>query len=245
MIAKLNRIAFITDLHLVLEGLANQIDTKANFLKLARSIGEWDIDHIICGGDLSFKEPRLEDVLFVKDILDQSKISYDVIRGNHDSSEDFQAVFGYQIEGQEIYFERIIAGRQCIFLDTKQGSISDRQCDWLQTVIEKDLNPLIFMHYPPVETGIRFMDTKHEFKDKEKVLDILSSAKKTLDIFCGHCHAERFIQYRNLNIHITPSAIMQVDERSEDFKIYHKFVGYRIIEYDNESNIRTFVKYLF
>lgn len=241
----MNRIAFITDLHLVQDRLANQIDTKSNFLKIAETLESWKLDHIVCGGDLSYKEPYLKDAIFVKAILEKIGVSYDVICGNHDTAEDLASTFGYPIQQNEIYFHKVIGGRPCIFLDSNRGSISDQQCTWLKAKLKQSVSPLIFMHYPPFETGISFMDNNHQFKDKDKLLDILFSYEKTLSIFCGHCHAERLIQYKNLDVHITPSCFMQFDARAKDFQIYHKYPGYRIIEYDQGEILRTFINYLF
>jgi Icc-related predicted phosphoesterase len=241
----LNRIAFITDLHIDQKNLAYGKDTVKNLKDLVISLQGWDLDHIVCGGDISLKEPRISDCKFLKENLDPTEVPYDVIKGNHDDSDDISDVFNYINRDGEIYYDKVIGGKHCIFLDTNQGSISDEQCEWLGQKLKLKDTPFIFMHYPPIETGILFMDHRHQFRDQTKVLDILSATDKTLHIFCGHCHAERFIQTANLNIHITPSAIQQIDERFQEYTPYHNHVGYRIIEFDNGGFLRTFVKYLF
>ncbi|WP_235298983.1 metallophosphoesterase family protein [Portibacter marinus] len=240
----MNRVAIITDLHIKQNGLAYRTDTENNFYDLVAELKGWELDHIICAGDLSAKEALREDCIMVKTELDDLGVPYDVIRGNHDNALDISEVFGYEMQGGEVYFTKRVGDRSYIFLDTNEGTISDQQCEWLELQLQKPEEPFIVMHYPPMDSGIAYIDAKHEFKEPEKLLDILTGVGKRLNIFCGHCHSERLIQYKNLSVFITPSCIAQVDERDTNFKMYHDYVGYRIIE-DNGRSLRTFVKYLF
>ena len=240
----LYRVAIITDLHIKQGQFVNGVNTEQNFYDLVEELKSWNLDHVICAGDLSAKKPFREDCELVKSKLEELKVPYDIICGNHDDPRHISAVFNYDLNDGEVYYTRRIGESNYIFLDTNQGSISDKQCQWLSEELSRNINPYIVMHYPPLDSGIVYIDAKHEFKDTDKILRILTDYKKRINVFCGHCHSERLLQYKNLNVFITPSSIAQVDERDTNFKMYHDYVGYRIIEERNQS-MRTFVKYLF
>lgn len=245
----MTRIAIITDLHLRIGEKFNEIDTVQNFHNVISDIRKWEVDHIIVTGDISAREPRKEDCDLLKTTLDNEKVPYDIIVGNHDDSEIMRGVFypDYIFKGseKELYYKKRIGERTFIFLDSKKGSVSESQLLWLEkTLVECDDLPFIFIHYPPLSTRIPFMEKYHFFKDEESIQKILRKFDFPIHIFSGHHHVEKLVQEDNLTLHVTPSCIQQLDQQSLEFKNDHFIPGYRIVDYDSFS-VRSTVRYLF
>lgn len=244
------RIALIADIHLKIGEKINDVDTQSNLHNVLAQIKRWKVDHIIIAGDLSAKEPYIGDCHYVAKEIGKLAIPFSIIRGNHDESDHISKAFElthyYNKNSQELYYEKSIGERPFLFLDTKRGTISSEQMDWLKDKLDKseEINPVIIMHYPPVKVSVPYMDRNHSFDDSAKFLNLLEAYKQPINIFCGHAHVEKSIQFRNLNIFITPSLLTQIDQQSETFKVDHKHIAFRSIEIEGD-NLWTSVHYLF
>lgn len=243
------RVVVITDLHIKLDQLAADVDTKANFIKMLKAVSRINMDHLLITGDLCFQLPEMAVYSFVKDHLSQLEFPYSIITGNHDDPEMIVKTFGYedwyQKSEAEIYYVKLIKERPFIFLDTKKGSVSLEQLDWLENQLQifRGANPIIIMHYPPLLSGVPHMDDHYYLQNRNEVLDILYGYEAPVKIFTGHYHVEKTITSKNITQFITPSCFVQIDQHHSEFVPDHHIIGYRIIDFDKEA-IQTGVHYL-
>jgi Icc protein len=238
-------IAFITDLHLPSLGeKARGVDTYHHFHMVLDDLRGFPINHIIIGGDLSFKAPESAVNEYVKFHLQQLEIPYDILPGNHDSIEQLRSSFKYPAGLQkELYYVKQIQGEKIIFLDSSQKKLGQDQLSFLES--ELISNPEIrhiMVHHPIIKAHVPYMDNHHALEDMEEIQEVLHKFNHLFHIFSGHYHVEKTICHKNIIQHITPSLFIQINQESEEFKIEHKVPGYRVIEMVGES-LYTGIKY--
>ena len=241
------RIVQITDLHVGQEGQDTQgVDVRANFLKIRDVIQSLNPDHVVVSGDLCFTDGEKPVYNWIKPHLDELNIPYDIISGNHDDSVLLAQAFGLEdlLINKELYFHKKLGNKEVLFLDTSIGSVSDEQLKWLKDKLNHlQQDVIIFMHHPPVNAGVPFMDANHSLKNKKAVQNVLFSHPYHVTIFSGHYHVEKTIRKKNVVVHITPSCFFQIDQHSEAFKVDHHRIGLREIFYE-DGIIMSTVRYL-
>ena len=245
------RILQITDLHVSGQNQLpkGNVDTRKNLIDVLGRISEEGFDLVVLSGDICLDDPQPEIYTWVKEQfsthIDRSKLR--VIAGNHDDSLMMKNLMELPQSSvlDEVFFREDVAGYPTFFLDTAKDYGSDKQKGWLK----KELNAvtahtvLIFMHHPPVISGVPYMDQNHALKDRDDFRQIFTSfPQHTFQIFCGHYHCERTVVYENMHVSITPSCYVQIDSRFDKFVPEHYVPGYRIIEL-KDDHIETFVKY--
>jgi 3',5'-cyclic-AMP phosphodiesterase len=243
-------IAQITDLHLVHENeKAYGVNVRKNFESILNSIKKEieQIDHLVITGDICFQAGETSIYEWVKSKLDDLGISYSVIPGNHDDVDIMKRVFKLpdnQSNNKEIYYRKHFEGFDGIFLDTSKEYLSDVQIDWLiDELKDKETQFLVFMHHPPIKAGIQFMDKHHSLQNAERFQKLIASREDHIHVFCGHYHAEKEILEENFSVFITPSAIYQFDQSSEEFLVGSYSVGWRKITCTAKT-VNTQVSYL-
>ena len=241
------RIVQVTDLHVGLEGEDTYgIDVRANFLKVKDAILQMRPDHIVVSGDLCFDTGDKSVYIWIKQHLDELKIPYDIISGNHDDPVMLAEIFGLNhcLHNKQLYFAKTIGGYPFLFLDTTSGHLSKEQLDWLQSELEQHQREIvIFMHHPPLMAGVPFMDGKHALKNQTEVQEILYQHPYPISIFTGHYHVEKNIRHGNTVVHITPSCFFQINQKEPEFKVDHYRIGFREITFENGTIMDT-VRYL-
>ena len=240
------KIIQITDLHIDKEGeYPFDIDVRKNFKRMLRAARQQKADHLVISGDLCYDVGDVKIYEWVRDQLDLTRIPYDVIGGNHDDSMLMAEVFGLQhlITDDELYFAKKLGKATCLFLDSTKGFHSENQLKWLDRQLKNgNENFIIFTHHPPVKAGVLFMDKKYPLQNIPEIQEVLFGYRGFVNIFCGHYHVEKSIQRDNILVQITPSTFYQLDQNSEDFKVDHHSIAYRLIEISNQS-LKTSVKY--
>lgn len=241
------RIVQITDLHVGHEGQDTQgVDVRANFLKVRDAVQSLNPDHLVISGDLCFTNGEKPVYNWIKPHLDDLKIPYDIISGNHDDSVILAQAFGLEglLNNKELYFHKRLGNKEVLFMDTSIGVVSEVQLTWLKDKLDNlNQDVVIFMHHPPLFAGVPFMDINHSLRNKEAVQEILFDYKHCITIFTGHYHVEKTICKKNVVVHITPSCFFQIDQYSESFKVDHHRIGLREIFYE-DGTIMSTVRYL-
>lgn len=247
----IERIALITDLHISLEEkYPFEIDTLYNFHKVINSIDNKVYCHIIVAGDLCFRKVDSEVYKRVFLTLNGTGIPFSVVPGNHDNSEAMAKVFGLNTRVNEIYYKKIICGKEFLFLDTSRGEMSERQWDWFEQEIMRfknsDSNIFIVMHHPPMYGDSPHMDNAFGFKQIDVFKKIIReySNKNKIYVFCGHYHIERYLSFENIHVFITPSLFVQIDPKSEKFNILTKRIAFREISFGQDGYLNTSVFYI-
>lgn len=178
----MNRIAFITDLHLLEKSVEKKgVDTVQNGKTVLNDVKAKGISRIILGGDLGEKEAL--EMLF----NDLQSFEFEYILGNHDSIKNYRE-FDPRTEGKaELFFTSEINGHDCIFLDTSSYKLSKEQQGFLEEWLVGAVNPVIFIHHPVLNIGT-WMDRQHPLKNREKVEEIINAEGKKVTLICGHYH---------------------------------------------------------
>ena len=223
----------ITDLHIGFENEdTNGVDVRNNFLRTLEVISNEQLDALIITGDLCYRAPEIEIYKWIKIQLDTTNIPYYLIPGNHDDAEMMREVFGLEnIKNKELYYYKKFGDWDVLFLDTCPATMSHHQYNWLEKELDKlKSNAIIFMHHPPIDMEVPFMDNKHFFKEQKKFQTLLSIYPFTFEIFCGHYHVDKQKQLHNLNVHICPSLFFQIKDDRPEFEVDHYRIGYNKIE---------------
>ncbi|GJL72112.1 MAG: 3',5'-cyclic adenosine monophosphate phosphodiesterase CpdA [Nitrosomonas sp.] len=241
------KIAQITDLHIGWEGEETYgVDVRQNFLSVLADLQTHKPDHLVVTGDLCYLDGRAGIYQWIKEKLDDTGLSYEVLSGNHDDPKILAEVFGLQsdLKDGELFYSRNWEDHHIIFLDTTTGVVSDAQLVWLEDQVAKlSGTALVFMHHPPLLAGVQFMDRNHPLHNGSAVRDILNSYGDIVHIFTGHYHAARSIQEKRLCVNITPACYFQINPFADDFAVDHYRIGYRWIEWTGEQ-FRHSVRYL-
>lgn len=185
-------IAQISDLHIKAPGALayNHVDTAA---ALKRCIAELNRfaptpDVVVISGDLC-DTPTKDEYDHLKSLLAPLTIPFIGIPGNHDDRAMMRAAFpefGYtQVDGA-LNVKRSVGELDVLLLDSSvpgkpNGELTDATLAWLDAMLsESPARPaLVFLHHPPVVTGIRHMDVQN-----------LSNAGGLAEILCRHENAQ-------------------------------------------------------
>ena len=231
------RIVQITDLHVGREGEETYgVDVRANFRKILQAARQWRPEYLVLSGDLCYRDGDVEIYHWIREQLDELGIPYEVMSGNHDDPVLLAQAFEREdlLKDSELYFARQVASRTIIFLDTTTGLVSGQQQGWLREQLQQlEQEAMIFMHHPPLEAGVPFMDSKHALRNRSEVQAILLAHPFNVHIFSGHYHVEKAVRKQNLLVHITPSCFFQIGQHSEQFQVDHYRIGLRAINWEN------------
>ena len=239
------RIIQLTDLHLPPLGSATQlgIDCRRNFLDMLPRAVALKPDLIVLSGDLCYDVPDMDTFIWVREKMDALNLPYAVIAGNHDDSTLLGTAFDLTVQQKEVYFLRHTGLQPVLFLDTALATISDVQLAWLKDQMAVLEGPVvIFMHHPPVLTGMPFMDNNWPFRRSEDLMAVLTQHSAPVYVFCGHNHTERVIHAGNVTAHITPSTYYQLDSENPQPAVEHTRIALRKIDLEN-SRLYTAVQY--
>ncbi|MBR2094706.1 MAG: metallophosphoesterase [Fibrobacter sp.] len=232
---KVLKIGQISDPHIgETECLVQGIDVRKNFLAAYNSESMRDLDLLVLSGDLANEDAEPGAYSFIANLLKESKVPVCVIPGNHDDVEVMGKFF--DLEGRvcdgKCYYRYDIGGRSIFFLDSADGTVSDKQLSWLESEAAKVEGEIIlFLHHPPCYCGHKFMDMKYSMKNIHEVQAALARIKNLKHIFTGHYHFEKQVEIGNQIVYVTPSTQMQIDPNQSVFCLSSAAPGWRVIEW--------------
>ena len=238
------RIAFITDLHLGVEGERLQgVDVRQNFLKALDFLTDLKPNCLVLGGDLCNAKGDRAIYEWVKQQVDKLPIPYYVIAGNHDNSAMIAETFhkAHDLHNNELYYALPLEGRPALFLDSSKGELSNEQWTWLRDylVALRDNNVLIIMHHPPLPADVVFMDTRYPFRQSDEFLELVQELPCHVTAVCGHYHVEKVVQRSNLLVLLSPSTFYQMKQDTPGFAIDHYRIGIREINLTTHGTTST------
>ena len=223
------------------------VDTKTNLTRVIARLRELRPDRLVLMGDYSNKEPRKQDLEWICSRVSLSNVPFEAISGNHDYSPDVAEVCGLDLGlvGDKLYYRRDFGQYRALFLDSSSGSINDEQLEWLKMEMRSLSKPaLVFMHHPPLEMGVPYMDEHYPLKDPDSaVFNTLFSGLVPVYVFCGHYHTARSTQIGPHSVHLCPSTYFQIKPEVEDFAVAHTMPGMRHIELI-DGQVRTWIEFL-
>ncbi|WP_128253719.1 phosphodiesterase [Falsirhodobacter deserti] len=127
--------------------------------------------------------------------------------GNHDDTASFAAAFPDQLRDENGFVQSTCQTEAglCLFLDTRvqgthAGGYCDERLEWLERQLAASEGPvLLFMHHPPIDTGIRSMDAIRML-DAEAFYTVIAPHKHRIrHLFFGHVHRAIFGNWRGIS----------------------------------------------
>ncbi len=133
----------------------------------------------------------------LKEILESSEVPIYLGIGNHDNREEFLKQFSdlaYLKDDDFIHYVVEMENLRMIMLDTNipgkpQGILCEERLKWLDDKLAEkpDTPTVIFMHHPPIETGIQAMD-EMGLMNKPGFEAVVAKYDNIIHICCGHLH---------------------------------------------------------
>ncbi|RIV17862.1 metallophosphoesterase [Fibrisoma montanum] len=243
------RVAFITDLHIGAEGeKPMDVDVRQNFLNALAFLPEVNPACLVIGGDICYQTGDRTIYQWVRQQVSRLRFPCYYIAGNHDDStllaEEMNLT--HNLQDGELYYALPLEGYPSLFLDTSRGTMSPTQWEWLREhlLVLKDNNVLVFMHHPPVEADVRYMDTTYPFQQGDQFLSLVKELPCHVTVVCGHYHVEKTVLRGNLTELITPSLFFQMKhDPAHDAVIDHYRIAVRELNLTSHGTNST-VHYL-
>ncbi|MFK7857079.1 MAG: phosphodiesterase [Granulosicoccus sp.] len=212
-------IAQITDPHIKTQGkLAyKKVDTESNLVRVVSHVKALNPmpDVVLITGDLTdFGRP--EEYELFRRIIAPLGIPFYVIPGNHDTRESMRQAFKdhhyLPDDGNYLHYAIEDYPVRLIGLDTTvpgrpEGNMCSERLSWLDNVLkqEPDKRTVLFMHHPPIETGIEHMDVQN-CRNADALGDLLGNHKQVFQLLCGHVHRPIHTVWRGVTVTIAPSS---------------------------------------
>lgn len=216
-------IAQISDLHVRTDGhlLKGKIDSIATLNAAIEHVNALSPrpDLLLITGDLANKAHN-QDYTFICRELNRLNMPAYVIPGNHDNRDMMRENFtdrGYlPADSHFLHYVLEDFPLRMIGLDTKRndhdgGEMCDERLQWLEGVLSDapERPSMIFMHHPPFETGIDFMDNR-PFVNADKLEHLVKQHSQITGVICGHTHRKTTVSWGNTIASIAPSVAYQM-----------------------------------
>jgi 3',5'-cyclic AMP phosphodiesterase CpdA len=140
--------------------------------------------------------------------------------GNHDSRTGMLAAFPQLVPAEGGFLHYVIEaplGLRIICLDTLEegrhgGAFCEARAQWLAARLAEapDQPTVIFMHHPPLVTGIDWMDPAPGEAWIARLGAVLAGQDQVRAIHCGHLHRPVFARFAGIPLAVTPSVAPQV-----------------------------------
>lgn len=169
-------------------------------------------DMLVLSGDITDKGDE-ESYRRTRELLDRCPFPVWPIVGNHDLRGELLRAFP-QVEPEDGFAQYVIEqeGLRIVFLDTLDegrhgGAFCERRQAWLTERLAEapDTPTLIFMHHPPVVSGIAWMDPDPQEPWVQRFAAAVRGAKQIVAIHCGHLHRPLMTTFEGIPLGVTPS----------------------------------------
>jgi 3',5'-cyclic-AMP phosphodiesterase len=229
-------IAQISDLHIKSPGsLAyGRVDTASALERCVAALNALrpKPDLVVISGDLA-DTPTAEEYDYLKRLLAPLKLPFVSIPGNHDSRELMRAAFPdaeYAFAPGPLNQRVAVGGLDLVLLDSSvagkpHGELDAATLQWLEATLaaSPDRPALLFLHHPPLATGIWHMDRQNLLNAGELAMVVKRHPRVQL-IACGHVHRATFAMFAGVPSTICPAPNHAVDldlaqVREPSFKI--------------------------
>lgn len=221
-------IAQMTDIHIGFDPDAkpeelNRVRFRTTLNRVLNSPNP--IDMMVLSGDLTDHGDR-ESFEKTAALLSACPFPLYPMVGNHDTREELLHAFpATPSEGGFIHYAVEREGLRIIMLDTLEpgrhgGAFCEARQAWLAgELADNPATPtLIFMHHPPVISGIGWMDPGAEEGWIHRFGAAVEGHSQILAIHCGHLHRPIHTSFRGIPLSVTPSVapLVAMDLRTID-----------------------------
>jgi len=219
-------IAQISDLHCRETGAGTIVGCDNN-KNIALAIGRLNDlsprpDMVIATGDLT-SSGRAEQYAALADLLEPLEIPLYLLPGNHDERQPlldaFAGQYGLTDDGYD-YVRSVIddgplrlVGLDTSITDQHQGGVPEERAAWLDEVLgaAPEKPTLIFMHHPPFETGIWWMDRLGILDGLERLALVLGRHNQVIGMTAGHLHRTIHSTFAGVPVTVAPTTCYAVD----------------------------------
>ena len=133
--------------------------------------------------------------------------------GNHDTREALVVAFPQvRLDGGFLHYALEQDGLKVLLLDTFEagrhgGAFCEARAEWLtaELAAAPGTPTLIFMHHPPVVSGIDWMDPAPDEGWIQRFGAAVEGRRQILAIHCGHLHRPLRTTFRGIPLGVTPS----------------------------------------
>lgn len=179
-------------------------------------------DLVIATGDLT-SAGRPEQYSALSDLLEPLEIPLFLLPGNHDEYGPLVNAFSnrYGIVNDERGYVRTVIDDgplRLVALDTSveghhQGCVPEERAKWLDEVLGNEANKptLLFMHHPPFETGIWWMDRIGILEGLDLLAEVLGRHSQVIGITAGHLHRNIHATFSGIPVTVCPTTCYAVD----------------------------------
>ncbi len=216
-------IAQITDSHLLLgdRKLAGRFDTKASFDRVMASLAQQPVppDLILFSGDMG-EDATFEEYRYAGMALRALGLPVLVVPGNHDARapmrEALSDFIGKTESGHlnlcDTRFPLTVIGLDTLVEGAPHGELCQERLTWLEGILERHRGDevLIFMHHPPLTTGLHDMDSMGLLKGRDRFAQLVERHGRVKGILCGHMHRAIVGSCGGAPVFVSPSASHQI-----------------------------------
>ena len=208
-------IAQITDIHIGFDPDArpeelNRIRFRATLDRLLNAPNP--IDMLVLTGDLTDHGDK-DSFEKTAALLEPCTMPIYAIPGNHDTREGLLHAFPTTpVNDGFIQYAVEQDGLRIVFLDTLEvgrhgGAFCEKRAAWLSAELNAhpDTPTLIFMHHPPVVSGIGWMDPGPAEGWMLRFGEAIKGHGQILAIHCGHLHRPITTTFHGVTVSVTPS----------------------------------------
>lgn len=221
-------IAQMTDIHIGFEPDArpeelNRQRFRATLDRLLKQPSTPDM--LICTGDITDRADA-DSFARTAELLAECPFPVHVMVGNHDSREGLLDAFPHTpLNDGFVQWTIEQDGLLIVLLDTLEpgrhgGAFCTRRRDWLRATLEarRDMPTMIFMHHPPVVSGIAWMDPRPDEEWITNLAAALNGMDQVLAIHTGHLHRQMNTSFCGIPLSVTPSVapLVSLDLRPID-----------------------------
>lgn len=223
------RFVQISDTHIVEEGrlVYRAVDANNGLRKAVKRINDMSPspDFVVCTGDLT-NRAREEQYKVFAEIVSGLTVPLFAVPGNHDTPTLMSTFLSDSWEdpkGGGKGYVRDQDGVRLVFLNSilagePHGCFDAERRDWLQAKLEEASgHVLVFLHHPPFETGIWWMDAMGLIGASD-FEELVRSYPNIRGVFAGHIHRPIVRNLGSVPCWVAPSTSHQValDIRDDD-----------------------------
>lgn len=208
-------IAQMTDIHIGFdrEARPEELNRQRFRATLDRLLKQPNVpDMLVLSGDITDRGDA-ESFAKTAELLAGLPFPVHVVVGNHDSREGLLGAFPQTLQEDGFLHAAFMAdGLLVVLLDTLEpdrhgGAFCTRRRDWLRGKLEanRDVPTVIFMHHPPVVSGVQWMDPRPDEAWILNLASALDGMEQVQAIHCGHLHRQIVTSFCGIPVSVTPS----------------------------------------
>lgn len=212
-------VAQITDIHLGFDA-GNPLEmnrTRLDAVLREIASAKPGPDIIVASGDLT-EAGVIEDYRTLRELFARCPVPVLPMMGNHDIRDTFRQVFP-EVPTHDGFIQYVVdhGPLRLIMLDTLEegrhgGSFCETRARWLDArLAEAGERPVvIFMHHPPMQTGIDWMTIAPEEPWVARAEAVISRYSNVVAVLAGHIHRPIVATWAGTRVSVCPSTAPQV-----------------------------------